>query len=110
MTDLEPGATLRVRHLRRFVVTVPKHDGSPAGARRAAKVAGADLNPKGGRTVATITLPDGGVLTGVARCRGDESFNRELGRRIAMGRVLAKYAHLLAARRRVDASNWTKSS
>lgn len=47
---------------------------------------------KGGSTTVEITTPDGKDLSGTARCRDDERFDRRLGLRIAIGRALSSWA------------------
>jgi len=63
------GFKVRVRHFRRL---------NPMG-----------INPLGGKTVVTVTTPDGRDLEGVAICSRKENFNKRLGVRIALGRALA---------------------
>lgn len=42
----------------------------------------------GGTTVVEITTKDGRNLTGLAKCRDDERFDRKMGLKIAVGRAL----------------------
>jgi hypothetical protein len=44
--------------------------------------------PKGGRTEARISLPDGRVAEGVAECSMSDTFCKRIGRDIAVGRAL----------------------
>jgi len=47
--------------------------------------------PKGGVTHAGILDPEGVVVAeGIARCSGKDSFNRRIGRDIALGRALKR--------------------
>lgn len=53
--------------------------------RREAK---SEINPRGGKTIVEITLPDGRTLCGFARCSRKENFNKRLGVEIALGRAM----------------------
>ena len=46
---------------------------------------------KGGITVVEITTKEGTDLSGCARCRDDERFDRKMGVKIAVGRALASH-------------------
>lgn len=46
------------------------------------------ISCKGGHTVVQITTKDGRELSGMAKCRDDERFDRKLGLQIALGRAL----------------------
>lgn len=44
---------------------------------------------KGGSTTVEITTPEGKDVSGTAKCRQDERFDRKLGVKIALGRALS---------------------
>jgi hypothetical protein len=46
-------------------------------------------NPRGGKTIATIVLPDGTEVTGESRCSKKDNYSKRLGRDISLGRALA---------------------
>ncbi len=50
------------------------------------------VTAKGGTTTIEITTPDGKNLTGVAHCSNQDSYNKRLGVRIAIGRALSQQA------------------
>ncbi len=45
--------------------------------------------PRGGKTIATIVLPDGTEVTGESRCSKRDNYSKRLGRDISLGRALA---------------------
>lgn len=46
------------------------------------------IEPRGGKTVAKIILPDGSEITGEARCSDRDNYSKKIGRDIALGRAL----------------------
>lgn len=82
---LPEGSRVRITHFRMCVECGELH---AAGVFRKDDCTD-QIAAKGGRTHAEVTLPDGSVHVGVARCRPDESFNRRIGRDVAIGRALA---------------------
>lgn len=46
------------------------------------------ISCKGGFTIIEITTKDGRELSGTAKCRDDERFDRKMGIKIALGRAL----------------------
>lgn len=44
---------------------------------------------KGGSTTVEITTPDGNDISGTAKCRDDERFDRKIGLSIAIGRAFS---------------------
>lgn len=50
--------------------------------------ASSEINPRGGKTIVEITLPDGRTICGSARCSRKENFNKRLGVQIALGRAM----------------------
>lgn len=54
------------------------------------KEAGIEPHKNGGRVTVTVTTKSGEEFTASAQCRIEELFDKELGKRIALGRVLAE--------------------
>lgn len=55
------------------------------------RVSSSGTNPRGGKTVVEVTLPDGTALVGESKCSRKENFNKRLGVRIALGRAMKIY-------------------
>lgn len=47
------------------------------------------LSAKGGKTVVQITTPEGKDISGEAICSKEDSYNKKLGVKIAIGRALS---------------------
>lgn len=60
---------------------------------RVIKTAGVQPEPKGGVTLAALTLPDGDVIFGMARCSSLDNFSRPKGRLISTGRAKTRAEH-----------------
>lgn len=98
------GTVVRTRHLRRVREIPPDVLAAlaPLERRRGAKLAGevravkaalrGPAQAHGGSTVITVLRRDGVTATGIARCCPADSYNRRLGRRIALARALAGLA------------------
>ena len=58
----------------------------------AKKIKELELQPhlRGGKTEAIVILPDGNKVKGEAICSMKDSFNRKIGRDVAVGRALKK--------------------
>lgn len=50
------------------------------------------LDPKGGKTQVTVTYPTGESYVGEATCSKTDCFNRKLGVKIALGRIVKNVA------------------
>lgn len=90
--------TVRIQHFRmiRSNVAGSKQSGIiPCSTLRAWNRRSYEILPRGGRTIATITLPDGSTLEGIAECSPTEPFNRKIGRDIATGRALKKHREMV---------------
>lgn len=57
------------------------------------------INARGGKTVVEVTLPDGRDLVGISRCSRSENFDKRLGVRIALNRILSKIGILTKKRK-----------
>ena len=79
------GATIHVNHLRYFgelFSPITTHE-----AKTIFAVAGPP-EPKGGGTLAEIEFADGTTIRGYARCNPLDTYNKAIGRNIAIGRAL----------------------
>lgn len=82
----EVGVEVRVSHFRPAPALVrggyvSRHQLNVLGAK------GSAFAPKGGLTIATITLPTGETFAGTAQCRADEAFCYRTGRELALDRA-----------------------
>ena len=50
-----------------------------------------DRETKGGKTIVSLTRPDGQKQVGVANCSKQDGYNKKLGINIALGRALAGF-------------------
>jgi len=53
------------------------------------------LHPRGGRTKIEVTVPEGITLVGESICSMKDNFNRKLGRKIAVARLLEEHEKFL---------------
>lgn len=49
----------------------------------------AELQPRGGHTIAKVVLADGSEIVGEAHCSARDNYSKKIGRDIALGRALA---------------------
>lgn len=89
----EVGCEVRVSHYRpapalfhRAYVT--RHQLNVLGAK------GSAFAPRGGITIATVTLPTGETFAGVARCNTSDSFCYRTGRELALDRAFGEAEEL----------------
>lgn len=78
------GATVHVKHLRYFEELLSPITTYEAGI---FAVAGPP-KPKGGITLAEIEFADGTITRGYARCNPLDTYNKAIGRNVAIGRAL----------------------
>lgn len=81
--DLLDGATVRTTHSRlyrgtRLVMSWRTAENLGLGAPL----------PRGGLTTVTVTLPDGHLFYGAAKCSKRDNYCKAIGRQIALGRAL----------------------
>jgi hypothetical protein len=91
------GSIIFVRHYRWGYIHDPEGDGPfvtrglyPANTIRAHK---GIFTPRGGKTEVTVILPDKRTATGIAHCMTIDTFNKNIGRQIALGRALFELAN-----------------